>query len=80
MVVVWCVLVCAFAPVQVFQTEQTLAKGAAWSRDLILAPGDTLRVNASFVRQTGSSCGPFGFLGDFALRRGDNVGRVMLSE
>jgi hypothetical protein len=75
-----CIVVLAFAPVRVCQTEQTLAKGGSWSCSFILAPGDSLKVRALCLRQVGSCCGPLGGLGDIILRKGDNVGRMIVSE
>jgi hypothetical protein len=69
-----------FSPVQFLQTEVALSKGSSWSQDFILAPGDSLKVTASCLRQVGSSCGPFGALGDIFSKKGDNVGKAALSE
>jgi len=74
------VLCLAATPVQFLQTEVTLAKGESWTRDFILAPGDSLKVQASYLRQVGSSCGCLGGLGDVFMRKGDNVGRAAISE
>jgi hypothetical protein len=65
---------------QFVQTEVTLGGGKTWTRDFILAPGDSLKITASCLRQVGSSCGCLGGLGDIFLRKGDNVGRAALSE
>lgn len=80
MIVALCMMVLAYTPVQVLQTEQTLARGRSWSQDFILAPGDSLKVNVACLRQVGSCCGPLGPLGDVFLRKGDNVGRATVSE
>ncbi|MBM3330782.1 hypothetical protein FJY68_02885 [candidate division WOR-3 bacterium] len=75
-----CLALLAYAPVQFLQTEVTLSKGSSWSQDFILAPGDSLKVDASCLRQVGSSCGCLGGLGDLFMRKGDNVGRAVLAE
>ena len=77
---VLCVVLLAYAPVGFLQSEVTLRSGETWSRDFILAPGDSLKVEASCLRQVGSSCGCLGGLGDIILRKGDNVGRAAISE
>jgi len=80
MLIAVCLALLAYAPVQFLQTEVTLSKGSSWSQDFILAPGDSLKVNVSCLRQVSSSCGCLGGLGDLFMRKGDNVGRAALSE
>jgi hypothetical protein len=72
--------VVALSPAQFLQTEVTLSKGRTWSSDFILAPGDSLTVNVECLRTVSSSCGPFGWLGDVLLKKGDNVGEARISE
>ena len=74
-----CLVLLSYAPATFLQTEITLEQAKTWTHDFILAPGDSLKVEASCLRQVGSSCGCLGGLGDVFLRKGDNVGRAAIS-
>ena len=80
MPIVLCVVLLVYAPIEFLKSEVTLGSGKTWARSFILAPGDSLKVEASCIRQVGSSCGCLGGLGDIFLRKGDNVGRAAISE